>query len=192
MKQSFDIEAIRLKILSAKKTKIAVTQKLEEIANNNKLKFYNEFVNHPVTREIDEGENASNISNTLGGKGNLFSFIGFQNGFLPTSPVKDLIKSIRLIKTSIQLKKNTYTCKVKTPSIESFASVSKMPWEPGRSWLLDIEKTISGLSSYIYGKFVKSRSGTGLQNTDINSQLKFKRVSYFTELYEKYIRNLQK
>ena len=39
-----------------------------------------EFLNHPVTVELKQGIDASNISGTLGGVTNLFSFIGF--GFI--------------------------------------------------------------------------------------------------------------
>ena len=36
-----------------------------------------EFDSHPVTTEISSGPKAGNTSNTLSGRGNLFSFIGF-------------------------------------------------------------------------------------------------------------------
>jgi hypothetical protein len=44
-----------------------------------KARLLQDLNNHPVTKEIESGETASNVSGTLGGKGNLFSFIGFQN-----------------------------------------------------------------------------------------------------------------
>ena len=45
-----------------------------------------EFDEHVVTREIEGGVNAENISRTLGGRGNLFSFIGFDANANPTLP----------------------------------------------------------------------------------------------------------
>ena len=38
-----------------------------------------EFEEHTVTKEIEEGAGASNISSTLGGYGNLFTYIGFSD-----------------------------------------------------------------------------------------------------------------
>ena len=36
-----------------------------------------EFDRHPITRELQQGPSSTNLSGTLGGTGNLFSFIGF-------------------------------------------------------------------------------------------------------------------
>ena len=38
------------------------------------------FEEHPVTKEIDAGPGSNNSSGTLGGYGNLFTFIGFERG----------------------------------------------------------------------------------------------------------------
>jgi hypothetical protein len=51
-----------------------------------------EFQNHPVTREISAGENASNSSGLLGGYGNLFSFIGFDQGSDPIGSLDSIFK----------------------------------------------------------------------------------------------------
>jgi hypothetical protein len=48
--------------------------------------FFNNFDQHPVTQEINGGPSSSNISNTLNGIGNLFSFIGFYKN---SNPIKD-------------------------------------------------------------------------------------------------------
>ena len=42
-----------------------------------KRETINEFLRHPVTKEIEAGPTAQNISGTLDGYGNLFSYIGF-------------------------------------------------------------------------------------------------------------------
>ena len=52
-----------------------------------KREMIKEFLNHPVTKEIKEGPQAQNISNTLGGYGNLFSYNGFYEGEDPVEPV---------------------------------------------------------------------------------------------------------
>ena len=49
-----------------------------------------QFKTHPVTIEIDGGPLARNSSGTLGGYGNLFSFIGFSSGSDPTAIIKKI------------------------------------------------------------------------------------------------------
>jgi len=66
------------------KVKEMVEREFEAI----KQRMIDEFESHPVTIEIDAGENASNSSGTLGGYGNLFSFIGFQDGDDPLKEVR--------------------------------------------------------------------------------------------------------
>ena len=43
-------------------------------------KLIKEFEKHPVTKELKQGPFGGNPSRTLGGYGNLYSFIGFQGG----------------------------------------------------------------------------------------------------------------
>ena len=52
-----------------------------------KAKLITEFARHPVTVEIEGGVGAANTSNTLGGRGNLFSFIGFESSDKPTAAI---------------------------------------------------------------------------------------------------------
>lgn len=192
MKTAVNIPEIRSKIMSAKKTKLAAMDKLNSILETEKSRFYDEFNSSLVTREIDSGVDSSNISNTLGGRGNLFTFIGFDSGSSPTEPVKELIRSIRFIRNSVKLTKLTFSGRAVIPSIEKFASVSRMPWESGRSWLIDIEKTISGLSAYLYGKFKTSRSGRGIQNTEMSLSASYRAVDYFRKMYTQFIKNIQR
>jgi hypothetical protein len=154
-----------------------------------KALFRADFESHPVTQELDGGETASNNSGTLGGYGNLFSFLGFNNGANPTAPVKTLIQKIALDR-NVQSSGNTFKFKVNIPSKEDFAAVSRMPWEGGRSWLLDIERGISGLGAYLYGRFKSSRSGTGIQSKYNYTNRRFKNVKYFSEMYSKFLRRL--
>jgi len=150
-----------------------------------------EFNEHPVTQEIEAGPEASNRSGTLGGEGNLFSFIGFDDADTPVTPVKEMLNKITLG----SIKKNTATAtlefKVNIPSEEEFEAVTKMPWENGRSWLFEIERTISGLGNYLYGQFKNSRSGTGLQvEAEVSSKI-FSPVPYFRTMLEKFITRLK-
>lgn len=151
--------------------------------------FRSEFESHPVTQEIDGGENASNISGTLGGYGNLFSFLGFNKGANPTTPVKILIKKI-LLDRKVQTTKNGFKINVNVPSKEDFGTVTRLPWEGGRSWLLDMERGISGLGSFLYGRFNASRSGGGIQIKYKYSNRIFRPVKYFSGIYTNFLKRL--
>lgn len=162
---------------------------VEKEVQKQKLIFKQEFESHPITQELDAGENGSNISGTLGGYGNLFSFLGFTRGSNPTTSVKMLIQNIFLDK-NVQTSGNTFKFKINIPSKDEFANVSRLPWETGRSWLLDVERSISGLSAYLYGRFEKSRSGSGIQSRYNYSNRVFKPVQYFGKMYDKFIKKI--
>jgi hypothetical protein len=154
-----------------------------------KALFREDFESHPVTQELEGGENASNSSGTLGGYGNLFSFLGFNGGTNPTSPVKSLIQSIR-IDRNVQTSIKGFKIKVNIPSKEEFGASTPMPWEGGRSWLLDMERGVSGLGAYLYGRFNSSRSGSGIQSKYKYSNRVFRPVKYFSQMYNKFLRRL--
>ena len=155
-----------------------------------KALFKEEFESHPVTQELEGGESASNVSGTLGGYGNLFSFLGFNNGANPTTPVKILIQKINLNR-NVETKNNSFILKVNVPSKDEFGMISRLPWEGGRSWLLDLERGISGLGAYLYGRFTQSRSGSGIQSKYNYSNRIFKPVNYFSNIYTKFIKRLE-
>ena len=52
-----------------------IRKELNPLIEKAHARLVDEFVNHPVTKEIEGGVTASNQSGTLGGYGNLFSFI---------------------------------------------------------------------------------------------------------------------
>jgi hypothetical protein len=189
MASKINKKLIQKKIFESKVTRKMVREIIRKEVEKEKVLFLTEFESHPVTQELDGGENASNNSGTLGGYGNLFSFLGFDNGANPTAPVKSLIRKIMLDR-NIQASGNTFKAKVNIPSKEDFAAVSRMPWESGRSWLLDIERGISGLGAYLYGRFKNSRSGSGIQAKYNYSNRVFRNVKYFNDIYSKFIRRL--
>jgi hypothetical protein len=152
--------------------------------------FFKEVDNHPVTQEIAGGPEASNISNTLGGKGNLFSFIGFEKS---ASPVEDLMNALEKsfsIKKQEKKDRNRYIINFAT--LDKIKNVTKMPWESGNSWVARIEKGISGFSNYMYKKFESSRSGSGIQATNNIRGGSYKKTSYLTAIINHFISNMQK
>jgi hypothetical protein len=180
---------IQKEIFNNRAVKKMVRDIVQEEVEKEKALFQQDFESHPVTQELDGGEDASNISGTLGGYGNLFSFLGFNQGANPTAPVKFLIQRISL-DSNIQATGNGFRVKVNVPSKDEFGAVSRLPFEGGRSWLLDIERGISGLGAYLYGRFASSRSGTGIQSKYKYSNKRFRNVKYFSGMYTKFLRRL--
>ena len=180
---------IQKEIFNNRAVKKMVRNIVQKEVEKEKALFQQDFESHPVTQELDGGENASNISNTIGGYGNLFSFLGFNQGANPTAPVKFLIQRITLDR-NIQATGNGFKVRVNVPSKDDFGAVSRLPFEGGRSWLLDIERCISGLGAYLYGRFASSRSGTGIQSKYNYANKRFRNVKYFSGMYTKFLRRL--
>ena len=61
---------------NSKSMRTLLEQTVEARVEKSKQEMESDFANHPVTKELDNGPSSSNVSNTLGGYGNLFSFIG--------------------------------------------------------------------------------------------------------------------
>ena len=180
---------IQKEIFNNRAVKKMVRDIVQKEVEKEKALFQQDFESHPVTQELDGGENASNISGTLGGYGNLFSFLGFNQGANPTAAVKFLIQRITLDR-NIQATGNGFKVRVNVPSKDDFGAVSRLPFEGGRSWLLDIERGISGLGAYLYGRFASSRSGTGIQSKYNYANKRFRNVKYFSGMYTKFLRRL--
>jgi hypothetical protein len=189
MAKKINKKVIEKAIFTNRTVKKMVRDIVQTEVEREKALFRADFESHPVTQELEGGENASNSSGTLGGYGNLFSFLGFNGGTNPTSPVKSLIQSIR-IDRNVQTSIKGFKIKVNIPSKEEFGAMTPMPWEGGRSWLLDMERGVSGLGAYLYGRFNSSRSGSGIQSKYKYSNRVFRPVKYFSQMYNKFLRRL--
>lgn len=170
-----------------------VYQQIEKEVFKIKDSIIEEFNNHPVTVEIDGGISASNISGTLNGLTNLYSYIGFDAGQDPIAPIKKELEKINITYTT--LNNGTMVYKIDFPSAESIFKVTPMPWAEGRSWARGIEQGISGIGFYL--KSVKnSRSGLGIQSQkQVRSGFRFRNTKYISALINKYkekIQNLEK
>lgn len=153
-------------IKNTKKFHAAATRAIKNMEQKAKNDFLAEFDEHPITSEIEAGPDSGNISGTLNGYGNLFSFIGFDLG---DSPVAELrlylrrsIKASKLKKEKGAKTKAYFT--ISKPDMKVIASVTPMPWEAGRSWVRSIERGISGFGYYMNTMTRRfSRSGAGIQ-----------------------------
>ena len=150
-----------------------------------KNKMIVEFLNHPVTRELKQGIDASNISGTLGGATNLFSFIGFNSDSDPTKDIENVLQTARFESAKARLK--TIELSIYIPDPKDVFDATPMPWAPGRSWAKGIESGISGLGYYLKVARDNSRSGLGIQSSKkVRGGAKFKNTQYISALLKKY------
>lgn len=170
MRAKFNMKSIEQKIVA--KTDFTIVR-LKPLIMSAKQRAFSrwlssDFRDHPVTQEINQGPSGSNITNALGGYGNLFSFIGFESG---EDPIKPIVKYMQdQIKRSVTIKhrrgSKNWIVVFSVPTINGVASVSPMPWATGRSWVTGIERGISGLGRYMYSdraSLYGSSSGTAIQ-----------------------------
>lgn len=177
---------------------IEYIKEVKEIINQEfntiKRKLISDFEAHPVTREIGGGTTASNASGTLGGRANLFSFIGFKYGDKPLEPIRDLLERIEI--TSILTRRDGFAkTHVLYPKPDDIFRVTPLPWAEGRSWAKGIEEGISNFGQYLDVKAEASRSGRGIQSEGRESGLTFSTTPYIARLigdFEKQISALNK
>ena len=163
-------------------------KRIERSFNNIKSAMITEFMNHAITKEIQEGPRGSNSSGTLGGYGNLFTFIGFEAGSTPIDPIKQ-----EFDKTVIQFRQlsdDGPIWNIYMPAPEDIWEVTPMPWAEGRSWAKGIETGISGVGWYLYNQnkdYPQSRSGPAIQvKSKIASKVRFKNVKYISDILSRY------
>ena len=127
---------------------------------------------------------SSDLETLNGVEGNLFSFIGFDKGKDPISPIRDVLEKETRLSDSYRVKVNQYAVKIQwdvlLPSKERLSAVAKesTPSWSDRSWIDLIEQGASGIRFFIYKYGIRedwlkkilepiiderSRSGTGLQ-----------------------------
>ena len=161
-------------------TRKVAKEKFERAKKN----LINDFDSHPVTQEIESGEESENISGTLGGYGNLYTFIGFYKQEDPIQKVREAIsKYTKISRGRFKSTRNKAIAEfdIKVPTTEELASVTPMPWEGG-SWLRSIERGISGFGYYMYKRWREARSGFGAQ---IDNQVRaggYRPIKYYSSL----------
>ena len=177
MAVTINLESITRKISIAPKVKAVVLASVKKNVETAKEKMLQSFDNHKVTKEIEDGESTNNSSRLLYGYGNLFSFIGFNQGDEPIELVRNILKQ----HTKLRYETARYSkfigkgiiqfgFLVETPNLDELYSKTEYPDPKTRSgsWLEGLESGLYGLQSYLYnddGSFEEynSRSTTGLQ-----------------------------
>ena len=171
------------KALDAQKFKSIAQIKMDKIFSKAYKRLLEDFNNHPVTKEIEEGPLASNISDTIGGGyGNLYSFIGFDiNKENPIIPLRKLLERSLLVIPTIRRESNWYF-KVMLPDEINIHNVTKMQWEDA-SWAEGIEEGISGINNYMFAHWDGGFSKEGFQLKYQNlSNIGFKPTPYLTAI----------
>ena len=150
-----------------------------------KTKMIAEFQGHPVTREIRGGINSENISGTLGGITNLYSFIGFDSNSDPIEPIEDLL--LRTDVRFVKINKQMIEFEVTLPEAQEIFAATPLPWAPGRSWAKGIESGLSGLGYYLKKSSSNSRSRLGIQTSQkVRKGVKFNNTKYISSFLKKY------
>ena len=156
-----------------------------------------EFEAHPVTRELEGGATAANLSGTLGGYGNLFSFIGFLSGSNPTSLIRSYLqKSVRVHRKPRVSKSHKDTImrfRLDIPRANEIEVLTPSPWE-GRSWTRGIERNISGFGSYMFSRhenFKDSRSGKAVQSSKQMRTMAYRPIKYMTSILNSFYKKLK-
>jgi len=174
----------------SKNMKVFVDRKIEIL----RKEAAEDFEIHPVTKELDAGSSAQNISGLTGGYGNLFTFIGFESGDKPTRVIRSVFKR-KIVTTSGSVKSNgSVKISVVLPSIDDIFDSTPYPWASGSSWVQGIEKGISNLGNYFYssgGGVTNSRSGKGLQ-IKRNSAATFTTAPYVSKIVQDFKNKLTK
>jgi hypothetical protein len=141
-----------------------------------KQNLIEDFDENPVNKEILAGPVTAD-SNFLE-RGNLFSFIGFNNDAEPVQELRDfLVENIEIQnEPEFNIKGTTfiYQFPIQVPSlseIDDFTSMEKYANSPNsyttRSWVSIVRNGLGGFGSFLYHRFFSgkySRSLTGLQN----------------------------
>lgn len=167
-----------------KAVRIDFEKKVKEDFAAIKNQLINEFLSHPVTKEIKSGPTAKNISNTLNGVSNLFAFIGFDDEDDPITPILNIFQSIEITFVGEIPMGNKFN--INMPIAEDIFAVTPMPWASGRSWAQGIERGISGLGYLLKRKSSKSRSGEAIQSSVKIRSGSFKNTQYISALINKY------
>ena len=169
----------------AQSSRVEVEKSFRRAFQSKKNQMIAEFMNHPVTLELQGGIEAKNISGTLSGITNLYSFIGFAEGDKPIEPILRQLESTNF--SMVRAAGNKLEFRVNLPKAKDIFDVTPMPWASGRSWAKGIETGISGLGYYLK-KESNSRSGLGVQSTSrrVRNNAKFKNTSYISTILKRY------
>ena len=168
-----------------------IIEKQFKIAHHKLMK---DFESHPVTKELKSGANAKNISGTLP-EGNLFGFIGFEEGDDPVNEIEILLARANILIKNRKFGSSGFiwTYAVNIPSLSDLYKVTPSPWAKGASWLQQIEgRGMPNLGQYMYTQSPPAgRSGAGIQSgRKAGGTLRIKYIKPLLNDFEENINNM--
>ena len=172
---------------------MALRRVIEPKLQERQKELSSKFEAHPITVELSAGPRSSNISGTLGGYGNLYSFIGFSEGERPTDVISRIFRE--KIKFKVRRTGNTGRYKVTffIPSVDEIYNLTPIPWMTGKSWAKAMEEGgLTNLGQYLFSStgFGVSRAGTGIQAKNRSSGVSFSRMPYIGKLIKDFKKSL--
>lgn len=147
-----------------------------------------EFNKHIVTKELEQG-NTGRGSMLLGGRGNFFGFLGFNQGEQPLEIIRDAFENhIEIRNKKGKLKKAGPTSylwefNINIPSKTEIYSVTPLSWS-SRSWVKGVERGITNYSKTIFKDSQESRSGVALQSKQNIGFISFRPTPYITPILD--------
>ena len=151
-----------------------------------------EFNKHVVTKELEKG-NTGMGSTLLGGRGNFFGFLGFNQGEQPLEIIRDAFENhVKIRNKKGKLKKAGPTSylwefDISIPSKTEIYAVTPLSWS-SRSWVKGVERGITNYAKTIFKDSDRSRSGVALQSKQNIGFISFSPTPYITPI----INNLKK
>ncbi len=121
---------------------------------------------HPVTKEVEQGPGGMN-SSLLGGRGNLFGFLGFTPSQHPVKIIRDSFEKHITIEKKPKLKKLSDTVfqwefPIRYPSAQEIYAVTPLTWST-QSWVKGVERGIGNFTHTVFTRSSRSRSGVALK-----------------------------
>lgn len=185
---------VKAAISSNKQYQAELKKIIKEQFEERKEALVENFTNHPVTKEIS-AEESPNISNTLGGYGNLFGFLGFDKGSDPIYPVQETLKEkTKLDHISIKTSTDSVLVRYSVPDLDDFNSSAQLEWD-ATNWVKGIERGISGFQNFMAK--AAGKSGQGIQTKGsikpfTGGANRFRNTKYMSDLINKFKLSINK
>ena len=173
-----------------KSVTVYLKSQLEDHFKDIYKEFITSFNAHPVTQEIEGGARSTNISGTLGGVGNLFTYIGFDSGSNPIKPLRNLLETYDI---RYNITRDRIQITIEVPTKEEVFLATPLPWAMGRSWARGIERGISGFGEYLVKntRLARSKSGFAIQTDSKIRGGRFSNTSYMSTLLNNYYKKIK-